>query len=60
MTANDLDIPGLKEILWHKMRNDLTCHIPEVANTDLLMCPTVRFLPFEQFDIEHVIPATIT
>jgi len=56
MTANDLDIPGLKEILWHKMRNDLMCYIPEVANTDLLMCPTGRFLPFEQFDIEHVIP----
>src|SRR6478735_4141310 len=23
MTANDVDIPGLKEILWHKMRDDL-------------------------------------
>ena len=57
MTANDVDIPGLKEILWHKMRNDLMCYIPEVSNADLLMCPTCcRFLPFEQFDIEHVIP----
>jgi hypothetical protein len=57
MTANDVDIPGLKEILWHKMRDDLKHYIPQIANTDLLMCPTCcRFLPFEHFNVEHVIP----
>jgi len=57
MNGDDVDIPGLKEILWHKMRDDLKTYIPRVADTDLLMCPTCcRFLPFEHFDIEHVIP----
>lgn len=57
MHADDLDIPGLKEILWHSMRDDLKQYIPEVANTDLLMCPTCcRFLTSEHFNIEHVIP----
>ncbi|MEW6435858.1 MAG: hypothetical protein AB1508_01655 [Pseudomonadota bacterium] len=55
--ANDLDIPGLKEILWHKMRDDLKAYIPDIASTDLLMCPTCcRFLPFEGFSVEHIIP----
>jgi hypothetical protein len=51
MGANDVDIPGLKEILWHRMRDDLKNYIPEVANTELLICPTCcRFLPFEHFN----------
>jgi hypothetical protein len=57
MSAADIDTPGLKEILWHKMREDLKAYIPDVANTNLLLCPTCcRFLPFEHFDVEHIIP----
>jgi hypothetical protein len=57
MNANGLDIPGLKEILWHQMRDDLKVYMPQVADTNLLMCPTCcRFIPIEDFSIEHVIP----
>ena len=46
-----------KEILWHKMRDDLKTYIPDVADTNLLMCCCCgRFLPFSQFSLEHIIP----
>jgi len=57
MTTFDIDTPALKEILWHKMRGDLSRYIPDIAVTDRLMCPTCcRFLPFDHFTIEHIIP----
>ena len=57
MSTIDIDTPGLKEILWHKMRADLSNHIPDVAATSFLMCPACcRLLPFEHFSREHVIP----
>ncbi len=60
MISMDVDFPGLKEILWHKMRDDLKKYIPQVANTEVLMCPTCcRFLPFEHFDVEHIIPQQV-
>ena len=49
--------PALKDKLWHDMRADLSTYIPEVADTDLLMCCTCgRFLPYSAFTIEHLIP----
>lgn len=49
--------PALKERLWHKMRTDLQKYIPAIANEPLLMCCTCgRFLSFEDFDVEHIIP----
>jgi len=57
MTGGDVDLPGLKNILWHRMRDDLKRFIPGIADEALLMCPTCcRFLPIEEFGIEHIIP----
>jgi hypothetical protein len=45
-----------EERLWHKMRGDLAKYVPEVAASQLLMCPCCgRFLPREAFDLEHII-----
>lgn len=57
MTLREIDSPGLKQILWHTMRGDLQKYIPDAAETELLMCPTCcRFLPYDDFCIEHIIP----
>ncbi|MGM4926006.1 hypothetical protein AB8A31_24105 [Tardiphaga sp. 804_B3_N1_9] len=48
---------SIKERLWHKMRAYLTKFVPEIANNRLLMCCACgRFLPQDDFDLEHVIP----
>jgi hypothetical protein len=53
----DIDSPGLKDILWHKMRDDLGAYIPEAVEKNLLMCPACcRFLPFDEFCVEHIVP----
>ena len=53
----EINLPGLKERLWQKMRDDLKDYIPDIPSINLAMCPTCcRFLPFEHFSIEHVIP----
>ncbi len=57
MRAINVDNPALKDILWHNMRKDLENYIPQISGTKLLMCPACcRFLPFEQFNVEHIIP----
>lgn len=54
---SELMLPSLKERLWHKMRSDLATYIPKIADEKLLMCCLCgRFLPQEDFDIEHLIP----
>jgi hypothetical protein len=54
---SDVMAASIKEKLWHKMRQDLTTYIPQVAETNLLMCCTCgRFLPQGLFDLEHLIP----
>jgi len=56
-TSAEIDLPSLKERLWQKMRDDLKDYIPDISGTNLAMCPTCcRFLPIENFNIEHVIP----
>ena len=53
----DVDAASLKEILWHRMRSDLARYFPAVLQSDTLMCCTcARFLKFEDFTIEHIIP----
>ena len=48
---------SLKERLWHKMRADLIRYIPQIADTELLMCCACgRFLPITDFSLEHIIP----
>jgi len=54
---SEIDLPSLKEKLWQKMQGDLATFIPEVVDSDRLMCCACgRFLPKEDFDIDHMIP----
>ena len=54
---SDVMLSSQKERLWHTMRADLIRYIPEIENTDLLMCCTCgRFLPINDFSVEHIIP----
>jgi len=56
-SMNMIDLPALKEILWHRMRNDLKSLVPWFADNDLLLCPTCcRPLRFDEFSLEHIIP----
>jgi len=53
----DLMRASIPNRLWHKMRRDLLGFIPDVAANRLLMCCACgRFLPQEDFDLEHLIP----
>lgn len=52
-----VDLPGLKHVLWHKMRDDLKSSVPWFNDNDLLLCPCCcRPLQFEDFSVEHIIP----
>ncbi|MGA9600860.1 MAG: hypothetical protein WBS22_11535 [Methylocystis sp.] len=54
---NMIDLPALKAILWHEMRDDLKSLVPWFAHNDLLLCPACcRPLPFDEFSLEHIIP----
>ncbi|WP_438346829.1 hypothetical protein [Methylorubrum populi] len=53
----EIDLPSVKELLWHKMRGDLTTLVPWFASNDLLLCPTCgRALKYDEFSVEHIIP----
>jgi hypothetical protein len=53
----EIDIPSLKERLWQKMQGDLAQFIPEVTERNRLMCCACgRFLPPEDFGVDHMIP----
>jgi hypothetical protein len=53
----DLLAASLKKKLWHKLRQDLQLYIPQMQHNDLLMCCTCgRFLPYDDFSLEHIIP----
>jgi hypothetical protein len=53
----DLLAASIKEKLWHKLRQDLQSYIPEINETNLLMCCVCgRFLSYEDFNLEHIIP----
>ena len=46
-----------REKLWHQMRLDLASYVPQIAQNQLLMCCACgRFLPQENFDLEHIVP----
>ncbi|NMN57581.1 hypothetical protein FHT36_001478 [Xanthobacter sp. SG618] len=54
---SEIDIPSIKQRLWHRMRGDLTSLVPYFSDNDLLLCPTCfRRLGFEDFSVEHIIP----
>ena len=53
----EIDLPALKDKLWQKMLSNLAEFVPEVIECDKLMCCACgRFLPKEDFDVEHMIP----
>lgn len=53
----NIDAPGIKDVLWHKMRADLISYVPEAEASQLLMCPACgRLLPADDFSLEHIIP----
>lgn len=53
----EIDLPALKDKLWQKMQGDLAEFVPEVVDLNKLMCCACeRFLPKEDFDVEHMIP----
>lgn len=53
----EIDLPGLKDRLWHNMQQDLARFVPEILERNRLMCCACgRFLPPEDFSIEHIIP----
>jgi hypothetical protein len=50
-------LPGEKEKIWHRMRDDLKSLAPWFADYDLVVCPTcLRHITFEEFSLEHIIP----
>ncbi|MCC8976466.1 HNH endonuclease [Bradyrhizobium brasilense] len=54
---SDVNLPSIKERLWHSMRADLSKFAPEIQDSQLLMCCTCgRLLPQEDFDLEHLVP----
>jgi hypothetical protein len=53
----EIDLPGEREKIWHRMRDDLKSLVPWFADYDLLLCPTcLRHITFEEFSLEHIIP----
>ena len=53
---SDVDMPSLKERLWQKMQVDLAQFVPDVVERNRLMCCSCgRFLPPEDFDVDHMI-----
>ena len=54
---NTIDIPAMKELLWHRLRNDLISLVPYFSDNELLLCPACcRPLRFDEFSVEHIIP----
>jgi hypothetical protein len=57
LVMSGVNLPSLKERLWHAMRSDLAKFAPEISNNQLLMCCCCcRLLPQENFDVEHLVP----
>ncbi|TBZ06256.1 hypothetical protein [Rhizobium leguminosarum] len=53
----EVHLPDIKLKLWTAMREDLVRHIPELEETDILLCPICcRALKFEKFSLEHILP----
>lgn len=54
---SEIDLPRLKDKLWHTMRSDLSALVPWFSDQDVLLCPICcRPLGFEEFFVEHIIP----
>jgi hypothetical protein len=56
-TATDIDLPGVKETLWHQMHADLRSLVPWFTDHEFLLCPTCfRQMKFDELSLEHIIP----
>ncbi|WP_156134154.1 hypothetical protein [Ensifer sp. ZNC0028] len=52
-----IDLPAQKELLWHRLREDLKSLVPWFADSDLLLCPACcRAIKYDEFSIEHIVP----
>jgi hypothetical protein len=47
-----IDIPGVKELLWNTMYNDLRSFIPHFPDAEI-MCPAcLRHMKFEELSLD--------
>jgi len=54
---SQVDLPSQKELLWHRMRSDLTSLMPYFRDKEVLLCPACcRPITFDDFSVEHVVP----
>jgi hypothetical protein len=54
---SSLLLPSIPDFLWHRMRDDLAQFVPAIRSNGLLMCCVCgRFLPREDFDVDHLLP----
>lgn len=54
---SNVNLPSIKERLWHSMRADLAKFAPEMQSNNLLMCCVCgRLLSQDDFDLEHLVP----
>jgi hypothetical protein len=52
----DVDLPNVKQTLWHQAHADLSLFIPGFSH-EFLLCPTCfRQMRFDELSIEHIIP----
>jgi hypothetical protein len=53
---SEIDLPGVKEVLWQQMYADLRSFIPHFPDNEI-MCPACfRHMKFEELSLEHIIP----
>lgn len=56
----DIDLPALKDILWHKMHGDLKSLVPWFTSHEQILCPVCfRPLRYDDFSLEHIIPKQV-
>lgn len=54
--ASDIDLPGVKQTLWHQAHADLRSFVPEFSH-EFLLCPACfRSMKVDELSIEHIIP----
>lgn len=52
-----IDLPAQKELLWHRLREDLKSLVPWFTDTEMLLCPTCcRPISYDEFSVEHIVP----
>ena len=53
---SDIDLPSVKQTLWHQVHEDLRSFVPGFSH-EFLLCPACfRPMRFDELSIEHIIP----